>query len=309
MSLNLNHLRIFFICGQKLTFSEAADALFLSTPAVTMQMKQFEASLGIDLFQHRKRTIELTETGRILFEHAKNIFKLTAIAENSIAEIKGLKKGDLRIGTLHIYNRYVMSPLISAYQEKYPDIRVSLDEGNSADIIRSLIDRKNDLALITAVDPRLEAIPHFQEELVLALPGGHPLCRKRRISMADLSKEPLLIQQKGSISREFILAKYREAKIEPHIVSEAKNFAFIIEQVEAGKGISFFVKWILKDQLKRGTLKIRPLAEGPFLINVDIAYLKNRILSPAASAFIDLMIERRNNLTSKKTIHHSIKKS
>lgn len=83
-------------------------------------------------------------------------------------------------------------------------------------------------------------------------------------------------------------------------MTEAKNFAFIIEQVEAGKGISFLVEWTIKDQLKRGTIKIRHLAEGPFLINMDIAYLKNRNLSPAAKAFLDLMIERKNAIIAKR---------
>lgn len=125
MHLNLNHLRIFFLCGQKRTFSEAADALFLSTPAVTMQMKQLEASLGINLFQRHRKTIELTETGLVLFEYAKKIFDFADAAEKTIDEIKELKRGDLRIGTLQIYNRYMMSPLISAYHEKYPEIHVS----------------------------------------------------------------------------------------------------------------------------------------------------------------------------------------
>ncbi len=308
MNINLNPLMTFFLCGKHRTFSEAAAALFLTTPAVTMQMKQLEAHLGIDLFHRHRKTIELTEPGLILFEHAKKIFELAKSVENTVKAIKDLNIGDLRIGTLQTYSGYMMSALITSYQEKYPGIHVLWDEGSSTEIICSIIDRKNELGLIsvkTPIHPQLQVIPYFLDELVLVLPSDHPLCKMRKICMEDLAHEPLVIRQKGSISREIILDKYREAKIEPHIVTEAKNVAFNIEQVVAAKGISFMPTWSLQDQLQRGAVKVRSLAEGPFLINIDIAYLKNRVLSPAAQAFMNLLMERKNARASNKLASHS----
>lgn len=298
--MNLNQLRIFFFCGKHRTFSEAAKKLFLSQPAVTMQIKQLEAHLGIALFRRSGKTMQMTDAGHILFEYAQKIFDLTEAAENAVKELKELKIGDLKIGTLYIYARFMMPPLISSYQTKYPGVRVDLDEGSSDEIAQSLIDYKNELGLIAAkspVPPQLAVIPYCRDELVLVLASDHPLNKKRKICLADLAKEPLLIQRKGSFSREFILHKYQEAGIEPRILIEARNLAFIIEQVEAGKGVSFTSIWAFKDRIERGTLKIQTLSEGPFWINISIAYRKNRVLSPAAQAFMNLMIERKEVLT------------
>ncbi len=295
--MNLNHLRIFFLCGQHQTFSKAAESLPLTLPAVTMQIKQLEAYFGIQLFHRHAKAIELTECGRLLFEYAQKIFELDESAEKTIADHKNLKKGNLRVGTLQIYARFMMPPLIAAFQERYPSVHVVVDEGSSKEVIQSLINNNNELGLITIgplAYPQLEIIPLFEEELALILANNHPLNRKRKICLEDLADESLIIQQKGAVSRELILDKYREVGIEPHILTEARNLAFIIELVQAGKGIAFIARSALKDYLERRSLKSRSLAEGPFLIHINMAFLKNRILSPAACAFKDLLIERKN---------------
>ncbi|MFH1124807.1 MAG: LysR family transcriptional regulator substrate-binding protein, partial [Pseudomonadota bacterium] len=209
----------------------------------------------------------------------------------------------LRIGILKIYARNLMSALISAYQDKYPGIQVVVEEGNAKEIIRTLLDDKTELGLIATASftpPQLNVIPYFQEETILVLPNWHPLSKKKIISLKDLGNEALIVRERGATSREFIMEKYREAKIVPRILIEISNPLFIIEQVEAGKGIAFIAKSFLKEHLKRGSLKARPLAEGPFTIDIGIAHSKNRTLSPAARAFMELMIERKNGLISTK---------
>ena len=301
MTLNLNHLRIFYFCGKCRTFSEAAKTLFLTQPAVTMQIKQLEADIGLDLFHHHVKTIHLTEPGRILFEHAQKIFELAESTDNIVKELKNLKIGVLRIGTLPAYARYLMPPLITSYREKYPGIHVALDEGSPTEITRSLIDYDNELGLILAkspFSPKLELIPCLQDEFLLVLASCHPLNRKRIIRFTDLTNESLIVRHKSEfVSREFILDKYREAKIEPRALIEARSLALILGEVEAGKGIAFIAKQAVKNQfnfIKQRALACRSLSESPLLINIDIAYLKNRILSPAARAFIDLLMERKD---------------
>jgi DNA-binding transcriptional LysR family regulator len=129
-----------------------------------------------------------------------------------------------------------------------------------------------------------------QEELVLIMGRFHPLARSRRLSLRDLGREPLILREKGSGTRDIILEKYREARLKPSILTEAGSVDFIKELVETGKGISFVVRSAVEEELQRGALKTRPLAEGPFYLNVDIVYLKNRTLSPAAQAFLEILM-------------------
>ncbi|MCU0580070.1 MAG: LysR family transcriptional regulator [Desulfobacterota bacterium] len=246
--MNINQLKIFYVSGKQQSFSAAAEELFLTQPAVTMQVRQLEDYFQVALFHRHGKKIELTEAGRLLHRYARRIFDLTAAAERAVWELKELETGTLKVGTTKTYAKHLMPALISSFQEQHPGMRVILDEGSSAEIAHSLLVRKNELALIAKASyPQpLKVLSFAQEELVLIMGRFHPLARSR--------------------------------------------IDFIKELVETGKGISFVVRSAVEEELQRGALKTRPLAEGPFYLNVDIVYLKNRTLSPAAQAFLEILM-------------------
>lgn len=295
--MNLNQLKIFYVSGKLQSFSAAAGELLISQPAVTMQIRELETYYNLRLFNRHGKRVELTEAGRILFGYAKKIFDLTAQAERAIWELKDLEAGTLKIGTTKTYAKHFMPALISSFQEKHPGVHVILSEGSSAEISNSLIVHKNELGLIARLTypPQLKVLSFSREELVLILRRNHPLTRLRKISLTDLAREPLIIREKGSGTRDVVLEKYREARIKPSILTEASNVDFIKELVETGNGISFVVKSAVQEELRRGTLKTRALVEGPFYLNVDIVYLINRNLSPSAQAFLELLQTREDH--------------
>lgn len=295
--MNLNQLKIFYVSGKLQSFSAAAGELLISQPAVTMQIRELETYYNLRLFNRHGKRVELTEAGRILFVYAKKIFDWTAQAERAIWELKDLEAGTLKIGTTKTYAKHFMPALISSFQEKHPGVHVILSEGSSAEISNSLIVHKNELGLIARLTypPQLKVLSFSREELVLILRRNHPLTRLRKISLTDLAREPLIIREKGSGTRDVVLEKYREARIKPSILTEASNVDFIKELVETGNGISFVVKSAVQEELRRGTLKTRALVEGPFYLNVDIVYLINRILSPSAQAFLELLQTREDH--------------
>jgi DNA-binding transcriptional LysR family regulator len=299
--VNLNQLRIFYVSGKLQSFSAAAEELLITQPAVTMQIRELEGYYNLRLFHRHGKRVELTEAGRILFRYAKKIFELTAQAERAIWELKDLETGTLKIGTTKTYAKHLMPSLISSFQEKYRGVHVILSEGSSAEITNSLIVHKNELGLIgrSTYPPQLKVLSFSQEELVLIYGRTHPLSSLRRISFTDLAKEPLIIREKGSGTRDVILEKYREARIKPSILTEASNVDFIKELVETGNGISFVVKSAVQEELKRGTLKTKTLTDGPIYLNIDIVYLKHRNLSPSAQVFLELL-QNRENLFSQK---------
>jgi DNA-binding transcriptional LysR family regulator len=291
--MNMNQLKIFYISGKSQSFSAAAEELYLTQPAVTMQIRQLEHYFQVPLFHRHGKRIELTEAGRLLFGYARKIFDLTAAAEQAVWELKALEKGTLKIGTTKTYAKHLMPALISSFREQHPGVHVILDEGSSAEIAHSLLVHKNELALIAkeSYPPLLKVISFAQEELVLILGRYHPLTKIRKLALQDLAREPLIIRERGSGTRDIILDHFRAAKIKPSILTEAGNVDFIKELVETGKGISFVVRSAVAEELKRGALRTRALVEGPFYLNVDIVYLKNRSLSPTAQAFLDLLLK------------------
>lgn len=289
--MNLNQLRIFYISGKMLSFSAAAEELLITQPAVTMQIRELENYYTVQLFHRHGKRVELTEAGRILFGYAKKIFDWADRAERAIWELKDLEMGTLKIGTTKTYAKHYMPSLISRFQEKHPGVRIILSEGSSAEIAKSLIVHKNELGLIarSTYPPQLKVLFFSREELVLILRKNHPLTALRKISIKDLARETLIIREKGSGTRDVISEKFREIRVKPSILTEASNVDFIKELVETGNGISFVVKSAVQEEVKRGILKSRTLVEGPFYLNVNIVYLKNRNLSPSAQAFLEIL--------------------
>lgn len=292
--MNINQLRILYISGKLQSFSAAAEELLITQPAVTMQIRELESYYNLKLFHRHGKRVELTEAGRVLYRYAKRIFDLAAQAERTVWELKDLEAGILKIGTTKTYAKHLMPSLISSFQESHPGVHVILSEGSSAEIAKSLMVHKNELGMIarSKYPPQLKVLSFRREELVLILGRHHPLIRLRKISLKDLAREPLILREKGSGSRDLILEKYRDAHIKPSILTEASNVDFIKELVETGNGISFVVKSAVQEELKRGTLKSRVLSDGALTLNVDIVYLKNRNLSPSAQAFLDLLQSR-----------------
>jgi DNA-binding transcriptional LysR family regulator len=298
MSLNLNQLRIFYACGRHHTFSDAAEELFLTPPAVTIQIRELEAFLDMALFHRHKKRIELTEAGELLFKYAEKIFDTVALAERSMGQLKDLKKGSLNIGVNRVFTQYMMPSICELFRKDHPDIHVRLYDGSSNEIIRYLVDHKIELGLVAArpkYPTQLEVIPFSREELVLALAKDHPLTRKKKISINDLKNELLIIREKGSGTREVILNKYSEAKIEPRILIESNNWSFLKEQVAYGNGISFLAESMIKEELAAGSLKTRILTEGPFEFTTVIVYPKNRFLSLSAEAFLNILIKKKDD--------------
>ena len=118
--MNLNQLKIFYISGKWQSFSAAAEELFLTQPAVTMQIRYLEAYFNLKLFHRHGKRVELTEAGRVLYGYAKKIFDWTAQAERAIWELKDLEAGTLKIGTTKTYAKHFMPFLISSFQESHP---------------------------------------------------------------------------------------------------------------------------------------------------------------------------------------------
>ncbi len=289
--MNLNQFRIFYHAAKHLNFTRAAEALYISQPAVTVQIKAFESACGIHLFKKRGRTIWLTEEGRALFEMAKKVFALENKIESIIEDMRKLKKGMLRIGTTKVYARYFMPSMLSSFLSKYPDIKIELNEGSSLDMIRSLLDFRNEVAIIakTGDIPGIEYIPFSQEEMVVVLPPFHPLSKRETIGFKTLASEPFIMKEIGSGTRRLVDQLFEKEGCRPNILMETSNTEFIKQLVQRGDGISFLVKEAVVSELKENKLTTIPLNGAIQYMDVSMAYLKAQPLSLPAKAFIDIL--------------------
>ena len=289
--INLNQLRVFHEAAKNMNFTAAAKKLCITQPAVTAHMKLFEDFLNLKLFQRRGRIIHLTNEGKALYDYARKIFEYEKEIEDLIDDLKQLKRGTLRLGTSKAYAQYFMPFLITRFRDAYPNIKIHLHEGSSLDIIHSLLDFQNEVAVIAKVEdnPDVCFIPFSHEELILILAPGHPLAGKRCIALAELAEEPIIIKERGSGTRKLVNALFDDNGISPEILMETSNTEFIKQLVQRGDGISFLVKAAVITEIREKKLATIPIENQNVFLEVSIAYLKNQHLSPPAQAFLDML--------------------
>jgi DNA-binding transcriptional LysR family regulator len=294
--LNLRQLEVFHLVVKKGSCTKAAEELNVTQPAVTIQVKSLAKSLNLKLIQHFGEKIQLSEAGELLYQYAEKIFDLVSEADEKMRDFKKLMRGTLQIGTTKNYARYIMPSLLTTFQARFPDIRVILDEGNSEDMARSVLDMKNEMAFICQIniDRRLKSIFFSSVEFVLVVSPQHRFSQRGSISFRELNGEPVILREKGSGSRAAILRRFDLYGIKPSVIIEVGSLDFIVGYVKQGKGISFMFEPDIKEELEKGLLKVIPIEGGNVIFFTDIVYHSEQPLSPPAQALLKIVEESKD---------------
>lgn len=298
--LNLNQLKAFYFAATCGSITRAAERLFITQPAVSMQIKAMETHYGVQLFVRRKKKLELTEAGRDLYQIAKKIFELIGEAEKLLDQAGEGRREVLKVGSSKTLVRYVLARYISRFQRSYPRIQIQIHEGSSQEMAQRVVSNEIDLAIVGRLqyDEQLKVIPFFEDELVLLASPGHPLSAKRSVSIEDLRGENLILREKGSGTRRLIEKVLEKTSLVSSVFIESGNVDFIKELVRIGDGITLLAKMGVDQDVMKGDLKILPLEEGTFRLGIDIITNRDRELSTADTAFLEVLLAAQEELQS-----------
>jgi DNA-binding transcriptional LysR family regulator len=289
--INLNQLRVFYHAARHENFTRASQDLHITQPGVTAQARLFEEACSLVLFKKKGRRVFLTDEGKTLYEYARKIFEIEQELEAAVEDLRELKRGVLRLGTTKAYARYFMPALITGYHKQYPNIRIILDEGSSRDMIRSILEFKNEIAVIARAHdhPDVDFTPFSQEELVLITPPRHRWAGRESIGVNELALEPIIMKDAGSGTRRVINELFEKSGYEPNVLMETSNTEFIKDLVHRGEAVSFLVRESVAAELRAGKVGSVKLDDTRLSLDVSIAHLKGQFLSPAAKAFLRIL--------------------
>ena len=207
-------LKVFKTVADRLSFTKAAAELLISQPAVTKQINELERLLGKPLFLRHGNRISLTDDGVRLLEYANRILALYGELRDAFVEEQGAFSGEIRLGASTTLSQYVLPGLLAKFRKLYPDVRVTLFNGNTEQIERQIADGKLDFGMIegTASNPALHYELFMDDELVLVTSASNTSFTREEITAADLPALPLVIRENGSgtldvLSRELLPAR------------------------------------------------------------------------------------------------------
>jgi DNA-binding transcriptional LysR family regulator len=293
MRVNLNQLRAFFLAAREKSITKAAESLYVTQPAVTMQIKSLEQDLEVKLFRKYGKSIELTEAGSVLFGYAEKIFEIVEEMEYVLKGHAQSTHGSLTIGTTRSFARHLMPGLLSRFQNRFPKVKVILKVGSSQEIADGVLDFTYDVGAIGRLPykSKLNVIPYTREEFCLVVSPQHRFARCEAVSLGELDNEPIIIRENGSGSRYAILSLLSSHGVNPSVLLEAGSVEFIKEYIIKGQGISFLYKPEIRLEATLGLLKPVAVKEGPIFVQTDTVYPRGVDLSPPVKAFLQLIEE------------------
>jgi DNA-binding transcriptional LysR family regulator len=289
MILNMNQLRAFYTAAKAKSVTKAAHELMVTPPAITMQVKQLEETVGIRLLVRDGNSIQLTHAGEIVFKKAGRIFQEIREMEGFLEDLATGKSGELRIGCPETPLKRLM-PLIAAFKKTYPGIRIIIDQASNAEMVKSIEDHRNELAVIRYKpnNSRLKVKVIWKEEILLVASPDSVHLQGSEISVMQLSEIPLILRREGSAVREVVLEYLRKFKVSPLVAMESASLALLKEFVQQDNGVSFIERDAVDEEFKNGTLKAIHILEGSPILGFGIGYRNRKDLSPPAWAFLRL---------------------
>ena len=257
-------LRVFRIVAEELSFTPAAERLFLTQPAVTMQVKNLEEDLGLRLFDRTGQKIALTAAGRLLLDYARRIAEICTEAEQKLAAMKGETRGQLALGASTTIAQYLLPRLAGDFLAAFPAIQLSILSGNTAEVVQALLEGRIGLGLIEGPPGRSEVRceSFVEDEILLVVPPSHEWAAAGPVDAAALKQARIILRERGSGTRQVVEDALRRARLDVkklHIVLDLDSTESIKSAIAAGLGIGFVSRWALGKELTLGMLRTVPV--------------------------------------------------
>lgn len=299
MHVTLRQLKVFKTVAEQLNYTQAARILHLTQPAVSMQVKQLEESVGLPLFEQTGKRIQLTEAGREVHDYGRTIFKTFGEMEEVLSALKGLDTGHLDISVASTVN-YFAPRLLAAFSRKFPGIDLRLDVSNRERLMALLRTNETDIVLMgrPPEDIDLEYEPFMDNPLVVIAPPGHTLQAQSKVPLARLAEEVFVMREAGSGTRLAMERYFAEHGMEIRTGMQMTRNEAIKQAVRAGMGLGVVSAHTIELEVETGRLAILDIEGFPIHRHWYMVYRKNKRLSPAARAFHDFVMAEAQDIKS-----------
>lgn len=285
--MELRHLRYFLSVAEASSFSRAAEAMNVSQPALSQQIRQLEDELRAPLFDRLGKSVRLTPAGEILSRTARQVLRQVAEGESAIRELDALARGSLAVGAMQTINSYLVPAVVSRFRSRYPHVSVRVDELPADGIEAGLLDGTLDVGLgfVPARDPAMQVEKLFDEELVLVVAATHRLARRRALALRDLGGEPLILLPDTHCTRRLIDHSFDRVRTSPSVAVEMDSIEGILATVRSSGGATILP--ILSARRAGEEVRTIRLQRPTPRRTVGLVWLAGAHRTAAAKAFAD----------------------
>ena len=290
-STNFHQLYIFYMVARLQSFSKAAQELSISQPAVSIQVRELENSLGTSLLHRMRRELRLTETGEAVFSYTQRIFALADEMHSVLRDIQGLDIGRLNIGSSTTPGEYILPWLIGKFRKMHEGIQVSLSIANTQSVIDRIYAHELDMGMAgSPVNVKgLASFPYIKDNIVIIASTSHPLAQQDEIAIRDLRKHDFILREPGSATRKTAEEQFRSRRMQPQVTMELGSNEAIKRAVAAGLGLGVLSEFSVTPDVAAGLIKVLRVNRWDCHRQLSVFYRDDKYLSAAQNAFLDFL--------------------
>lgn len=293
MKLSYDQLVVFHAVARHGSFTRAAEALFRSQSAVSIQVAKLEEVIEKPVFDRTTRYLVLTEAGQILLRYVSQMERLMGEAAQELEDLDKLERGRLVLCTSDTTGCYHLPAMLKQYLEHYPKIDIVVRNATSLRTIQAVAENEVDLGIVTLayLKPDIEAIPLFTRHDTLACPPNHKLARRTSVRLKDLEQYPLILLDRNCSSRRLIDDLCQQAKVHLDVAMELSSIELIKRFVRIDAGLSIVPAVAIQEEVTRGVLaqvEIDDFQDRPRQ-KMGVIYKSGRYLSRAVQSFLEAL--------------------
>jgi LysR family transcriptional regulator, low CO2-responsive transcriptional regulator len=292
--MDFDQLETFIEVARLSSFSRAAEKRFRTQPAISSQIRSLEEEVGAKLLDRSGGKVSLTASGKLFLKFAEDTLDVRKAALTSIAETERVPRGEIVVGANEGTCLHILPEVFAHFKKQYPDVSVNIKRADYAKVLESVIDNSVDFGVVSMPvhDNRLTAVLIHRDELVLIVPPKHPLARLRSASAVDIAQYPLVLPKVGH-TRDALDQLFHERKLKPRVSMELDSSELLKRFVAADVGIGFISRSNVEEDVQANVLAAVPFADAHIRRDLALVFRKDKALSRAALAFIDIAVKNK----------------
>ena len=274
------------------SFSRAAEKRFRTQPAISSQIRSLEEDVGAKLLDRSGGKVSVTASGKLFLKFAEETLDARKAVTTAIAETERVPRGEIVVGANEGTCLHILPEVFAHFKKQYPDVSVSIRRADYAKVLESVIDNSVDFGVVSlpVTDGRLTAVLIHRDELVLIVPPRHALAKLKKASAQEIAQYPLVVPKTGH-TRDALDDLFHQQKLKPRYAMELDSSELLKRFVAADVGVGFISRSNVQEDVKANVLAIVPMAEAQIRRDLALVFRKDKALSRAALAFIDIAVK------------------
>jgi DNA-binding transcriptional LysR family regulator len=299
--MDFDQLETFLEVARHLSFSRAAERRFRTQPAISAQIRAMEEEVGAKLLDRTGGKVSITAAGKVFLSYVESALEARRAAMRAVAEADRVPGGEIVVAANEGSCLHILPEVFAEFKRSYPDVGITVKRSETREVLEGVIDNSADfgVAAMPVTDKRITAVLIHKDELIMITPVGHPLAKFKEVKITQIADYPLLLPKMGR-TRDSIDRMFDERDMKPNVSMELDSSELLKRFVSAGVGIGFCAHSTALGDQRLGITAIVKLADVQIRRDMALVFRKDKALSRAALAFIDIAVRLKTPQAARK---------